>query len=525
MFSSLRSSVFNHSHEYKFTSNMGELVPVLCKQLHPGDSIKLSLSALIRTQPLLAPVMHKEDVVFHVWSCANRILQINWTNFITGGLDGLDATVPPTITVNTGTGWAVGSLADHFGFPVGVDDIKVSAFPFRAYATIWNLNYRDEQLQTALTVSLGDGADTTTNTTLQFGCWQKDYFTSARPNAQLGSAVAVPLTGNAPVTGGAPVLGFGPVDAQATVAGQQIRQADGSSVTVNAWAMNSAGVRLRASGSGGAGASNYPVLEADADSAAADMEADLSGVSAVSIDELREVNAFQRFKEKNNRGGARYPEWLRSFFHVNPSDKSLNEPQFLGSIRSTIQFSEVLQTGPTDTGTTPLATMGGHGISSARGHTIRYKAEEHCVLLVLMCVRPKTEYSQGIPREWMYEDKYDYLIPDFANLGDQEIKLGEIYAQGTSADYDTVFGYAPKYQEMRSTPSRTGGEFRPGQTLDYWTQSRYFASAPALNSTFVKCVPDDRIFATTTEDQLQNRVMFNFKIKRALPKVAHPYLY
>lgn len=519
----MKTSVFNLSHEKKLTCNMGELVPILCEQLHPGDIWRQKTNLLLRTQPLLAPVMHKVDISLHVWAVPNRLLQTNWEKFITGGQDGLDATVAPTITVNTGTGFAVGSLADYFGFPTGTDDITVSAFPFRAYASIWNNWYRDEQLQTELTVSTGDGPDTTTNTTLQNGCWQKDYFTAARPNAQLGAAVAIPLTGDAVVTGTAPVLGLGtpnqvfgggPATAYesngASRSYTHLRNVDSSTANGQLY------VEAPAAGS------TYPNIRADADATNSTLTADLSSVSAVSIDELREVNAFQRFKEKTNRLGARYTEYLRSFFGVTPQDMRLQLPEFVGSGRMTIQFSEVLQTAPTLETTTPLATLAGHGISAGHSNGIVYKAQEHCVLMVLMCVRPKTDYYQGVRRQWLYNSKYDYLIPEFANLGDQEVYNAEIYAQGTSADTD-VFGYAPKYDELRYIPNSVAGEFRT--TLDYWHMARKFASLPALNGTFVKSDPTNRIYAITTEDQLQIRCMHKIKAKRRLPKTSRPYLY
>ena len=144
---------------------------------------------------------HEIDAKIHHWFIPARTLWQDFPEFITGGPDGLDNTTPPYIDMPAVTGAAIGSLADYLGVPTGVPNLRVSALPFRAYAHVWNEYYRDQDLQAPLLVSDGNGADTTTSTALQFGCWEKDYFTSARPSPQKGPSVSIPLTGNAPVRG------------------------------------------------------------------------------------------------------------------------------------------------------------------------------------------------------------------------------------------------------------------------------------------------------------------------------------
>ena len=65
----------------------------------------------------------------------------------------------PTITINNGTGFAVGSIYDRLGIPTQVDDITINALPLRAYNLIYNTWFRDENLQNSLTVSKTDGPD------------------------------------------------------------------------------------------------------------------------------------------------------------------------------------------------------------------------------------------------------------------------------------------------------------------------------------------------------------------------------
>ena len=171
----MKRSKFNLSYTKLLSCDLGELVPVGLTEVLPGDSFRMSTSALVRCSALLAPVMHAVHVGIHHWYVPNRIVWDNWENFITGGPDGLNADTVPTLTLGGGSGAAVGSLADYLGIPTGVNNLVVNALPFRGYAKIWNEYYRDQDLQTPLVVSTANGPDTTTSVALQNCAWEKDY--------------------------------------------------------------------------------------------------------------------------------------------------------------------------------------------------------------------------------------------------------------------------------------------------------------------------------------------------------------
>ena len=165
----MKRNKFSLSNYKLATMKMGELVPIGLIEVLPGDTFQHSTSALVRATPLLAPVMHPLHVRIHHFFVPHRLVWEDWEDFITGGEDGADASTFPTIDVSSA---AVGSLADYLGVPPGVTSLSVSALPFRGYALIWNEFYRDQQLETALTIDLTDGADSTTNTTLTDRDWE-----------------------------------------------------------------------------------------------------------------------------------------------------------------------------------------------------------------------------------------------------------------------------------------------------------------------------------------------------------------
>lgn len=193
------------NYEKKFSCNQGHIVPIGLLEVLPGDDLKHKLEILLRTQPLISPVMHSAEVKVHSFFVPARLCWDgttsgdNFQEFITGGEDGLNNATPPTIDMGA-SGAAVGSLADFLGVPTGVANLEVSALPFRAYALCYNEFYRDQDLIDPVTIDLTGGPDTTTNTDLLRAAWQKDYFTTCRPDTQKGDDVSIALSGDADVT-------------------------------------------------------------------------------------------------------------------------------------------------------------------------------------------------------------------------------------------------------------------------------------------------------------------------------------
>lgn len=494
----MKRGKFSLSHRKLMSCDMGELVPIGCFEVLPGDTIQHSTSALVRAAPMLAPPMHPVDVRIHHWFVPYRLVWSSWENFITGGPDGLNASAFPTIALTTP---AIGSLADYLGVPTGVTQ-TVSALPFRAYAAIYNQWYRDQDLETALALSTADGADVTTSTALQNCDWEKDYFTSARPWEQKGPTVTIPLGTTAPITG----LGILQGSAAAT-SGISWWENSGSLQTGIGWQSTANNLVMKAQSAAAPSGSNRPQVTAD-----------LTNASAASINLLRQAFAVQRFEEARARYGSRYTEYLR-YLGVRSSDARLQRPEYLGGGRDTIQFSEVLQTAAD--GTNPVATMRGHGIAAMRSNRYRRFFEEHGVVISLMSVRPKTMYVQGLRRMWNRRAKEDFWQLELQHLGQQAVKNKEVYA--AHATPDGTFGYQDRYDEYRREESWVSGEFR-SSTLNFWHFARSFAADPALNASFVKCVPPETPFAVPANDVLWNLVKHSIQARRLVAQTGTSFI-
>lgn len=491
----MKRSKFNLSYTKLCSFDLGELVPIGLTEVLPGDTIRCSSSALVRAAALLSPVMHPVDVRIHHWFVPHRLVWSSWENFITGGPDGLNASVFPTITINP----AVGTLGDYLGIPTGTS-IAVSALPFRGYARIWNDWYRDQDLQTALVVSTADGVDSTTNTTLQNVCWEKDYFTSARPWEFKGPAVSVPVGGFAPVL-------YNNANANAWL----VRNTSGGIIggaTQTMEATITSG-NLAKTGSGNA------QLDPNGN-----LRADLSGATGVSVNLLRQSLAVQRFQEARARYGSRYVEYLAAL-GVRSSDARLDRPEYLGGGRQRIQFSEVLATAETGS-SVDVGDLKGHGIAAMRSNRFQCFIEEHGYIHSFMSIKPKTIYASGLFRHWNRRTKYDYWTKELEHIGQQQILNKEVYTAHASPD--AVFGYQDRYDEYRRSESLIAGEFR-SSVLDFWHFARIFSSSPALNSTFVSSVPTERVFAVPANDVVYAHVRHNMQARRLVSQMGNSFIY
>lgn len=498
-----RRNLFSLSHYRLLTGKMGYLYPVAGMEVLPGDTFQMATSAFLRFSPLVAPVMTPVTVKIHHWYVPLRLVWDESEDFITGGPDGTSVPTPPYFSAPVETG----SLADYLGVPPVEGNLDYSALYTRAYNLIWNEWYRDQNLQDEVPVSTASGLTNSTldNVNLLRSAWDKDYFTTASPNEQKGVAVNVPIN---LTSGGNPII-----TATTTLSG------GGASLT----RLNSGGVESVYSSSGhlywSANDTADTRIGVSYTNPTATTTVDWNGgpdtTGALNLNAFREAMALQRFEEHRQLYGSRYVEYLR-YLGVKASDARLQRPEYLGGGRSVIQFSEVLQTAE---GTDPVGTMRGHGIGAMRTNRFRRFFEEHGIVLTLLSIRPKSIYTQGLPRKFSRLLKTDYWQRELEHIGQQEVKNKEVYAASEAPD--GTFGFSDRYNEYRSEWSSVHGEFR--ELLDYWHLGRVFADEPVLNGDFISSLPSDRIFADQTgNDTIYMMVNNSVQARRLVSKRGNP---
>ena len=479
------SNTFDLSHDRKFSGRIGELMPIMVTECVPGDKFSIKTTNLTRFAPLITPIMHKASVYCHFFFVPTRILWPNWEKFISGGEDGLNTSVFPTMKPPNVT---QSSLLDYLGLPDGVSysNTPISAIPVCAYNKIYNDYYRDENLITTKLVDEVIDGDQATNPNWSFDiqkrAWQHDYYTSALPFTQRGPEATIPLGTTAPLLYGD--YGNPPIGPNPDITTIRDPQSLGGAEQGSATSFAPSNGKMYSYPGGNL--ANLDMTQTHV--------ADLSEATASSINDLRRAFRLQEWLERNARGGARYIEIIMAHFGVKSSDARLQRPEFLGGSSTPITISEVLQTSDNSSQTTPQANMAGHGVSVGSSDYVSYKCEEHGYIMGIMSVMPMTAYQQGVPKHWSKFDKFDYYWPSFANIGEQAITNQELYLQNNPDDLET-FGYTPRYAEYKYIPSTVHGTFRT--SLNIWHMGRIFANKPSLNKDFIECDYDEvkRVFA------------------------------
>ncbi len=530
-------SVFDLSHVKRFTCDMGQLIPVYFDECVPGDTRKIGMQCVTRFQPLVAPILDSVDLTVHYFFVPTRLLMIkeeDWNTFLTGGKDGKDTSVSLPV-------WDFGSvpesnssrpfsnnivfqkysLWDYFGLPMTDNLIavrnanNVNGFAQRAYNLVWNEFYRDENLCDEVPLD---------NATVLYRAWKKDYFTSALPWQQRGTAPALPLVGTVPVDNlvGSGVY-FSPVNVHLDNGVEE-------GIVVNNTPNDVDHNFLLFNGNRGGGAGHNVTSIGGTLGSTATPSINLGNAGAFDVATIRQAFQIQRWLELNARGGVRYTEFLRSHFGIAPKDEVLGRPQYIGGTKSNIVISEVLQTSRTVDSTqtekgSPLGRLAGHGLGASSDYICTYTSKEFGYIIGIASWMPKPSYQQGVNRIFSRKTKFDFYFPEFAHLSEQAVTNGEVFATGTDKDKD-IFGYQGAYNEMRYTPSFNCADMR--DTFSYWHLGRIFDNAPKLNAGFLTTNPAydggirKDIFASQNEPGLLVQFANIVKAVRPLPVYGTP---
>lgn len=539
-------SRFKDGKSVKTTLNAGDLIPLgKAFEVLPGDTIKFTTSSLVRMMTLIAPIMSELYFDTFFFFVPFRLVWDNYTKFLgendrTPWVSSETFTIPQ-INAPSG-GWQVGTIADYFEVIPGVSNLKFSALVFRSYAKIVKDWFYDENMQTPPDLLTDDATITGSNGSNYVIDLVKggkpfvagkfhDLFTSCLPAPQKGASVELPLGNDAVVYADNESMSFADIKSNYGLneinyrkynsAGNQAASGNNYNV-IGAYQTGLDNNFRLAQGSGPAQSTTYAFYTP------ANLKADLSTATATTINDLRTAFATQRLLERMARGGTRYFEILASQWGVIAPQGLIQRSEYLGGSRSRININSVVQTSATDD-TSPQGNLSAYSVTTNK-HTDFIKSfSEPGYIISLGCIRYKHSYSQGIPKDYMRKDKFDFYNQAFAFIGEQPIKNYQIFAQGTAQDNE-IFGYNEAWIEYRVHTDAITGMLRPtySQSLDFWHLGDKYDTLPTLSSDFIKEDKNivDRVLAVSSSQTHQFLLDFYFEYDmiRPMPLYSIPGL-
>jgi hypothetical protein len=157
-----RRSVFDNSYYKVFDCKLGVIIPIFCDLFLPGDMVKISVEALVRANPLIAPIMHRIDLKAVYFVVPLRLLWpkpdykddegislgyaqdvSSFEEFITGGVTGkLKPVQPKWNPSNAG----LYSYWDYFGNPLNVK-VPINPWQLRSLNLVYNEFFRAQDYE------------------------------------------------------------------------------------------------------------------------------------------------------------------------------------------------------------------------------------------------------------------------------------------------------------------------------------------------------------------------------------------
>lgn len=569
-------SGFDLSTKVCYTSKIGELLPIYCSEVLPGDKFQISPKAFTRTQPLntSAYTRLREYYDFYfvptkqLWQPFKEfITQLNGessradsptsrtpvtdthpyfsSNEIVAYLNALDANVLASVKKNM---WGydrsqlTAKLLEYLGYGCFTKDstsglwvspyqsnVLFNPFPLLAYQKIYVDHTRNKQWETN---------DSWT--------YNVDYLNT--------SSMAIPMSTITTQLGSQPTMfdlrysnwnqdffmGLKP-NAQFGSSSALVLPPSSSASYFKLYGKPNSSLATDGNGLLFAGTDSnwsidsYSIASLRKALGLSNSDDPTSISSTFSILALRQAEAMQRWKEVTQSNDYDYASQINAHFGINVSKAHSNLTQYIGGITSNLDISEVVNTNLAED--TSKAEIAGKGVGATNGF-ISFNSEEHGYIVCIYTCKPILDYELKTASMSMLKTKVtDYAIPELDKTG--MVGVPALYLSPLSSTADKILGYAPRYIEYKTNYDRVIGEYR--KSLKNWVApitSDYIynffntpeSQATAINWKFFKINPGllNSIFgvdadSTTATDQLLNNAYFDVKAIRKLDYDGLPY--
>lgn len=418
-------------------------------------------------------------------------------------------TISATFDFNDGVDVDDLAVADN---PYRNGKINLSVLPFRAYESIYNAYYRNQQndpfkidgeIEYNKWIPSDEGGEDKQLYELHYRNWELDQFTSCLPSPQ-SDGLEPPLVGlvNRGVKN---IVAFSDEDGLVHSATPEFD--DGG---------NLVSVHMRDISDGRSDI--VPVTLADV------------ATQGITIEDFRFVNAVQRFLELKIRKGFRYKDLTKGYYGVDIKFDELMMPEFIGGLTQDVNVNQVTSTSATSFNgeDTPLGSYAGQASCFGQSGVISKYCDEAGFIIGVLTVVPVPVYSQVLPKFFLKKNALDYYFPQFANIGYQPVKYDELcpLQYYLNSGTNPVFGYQRAWYDYVSSLDTVHGDFR--NSLKNFLMNRVFDGIPELGHDFLKVDPEqlNQVFVSTdaTDDKILGEIWFDVTYKSAVPYTIVPSL-
>lgn len=465
-------TVHDLSHDFKFTAACGHILPIEADILLPGDKVDVSVDMYARNiQPFLAPAMANFD--FHIdyffvpmtliyqpfASVVYGIQQEYSSNFNNlqgnGGLPLFSKSVYKNYMEQYGNtipqdgfepvGFGSIRLLDMFGInPVAarpseavvVGDYFPSFFPWQlaAYQCCYQYYFRDEDLEKfnnipfnldrlAQGTTINDLSFSEDNSTFRQLC--KIRYHRAYNDYYLGISRS-PLINENNLIGGN-INGFGSLNNLLSV----YNDLGSAAVFPSGQYYNDSNVEVPGNNPNALfGAAPLSLFEQNqvGDLDSGPIESHYNTNFSRTTDQLRKLFAVEKLVTITERNKKTYDAQTLGHFGIRVPHDVKHEISHFGHDKSSFHIGEItaLASGSDGENGTTFGEYGGKGSMSLKGHSQRFIAPCHGVLLVSFSIVPRYDYNISNLKRNFVSNRLDFFQPEFDNLGMQPLYKYEV---------------------------------------------------------------------------------------------------
>ena len=452
---------FDLSKKVNFTAKAGELLPVYCKEVIPGDKVTIDLSSFTRTMPVntaaFARIREYYDFFFvpfsHLWNRANTVLsQMDFNQMHANSLDGTSQMYNGTVPFVTASQIATylrnvnntlekdkvnmfgfnralqscklleylgyGSFYDFVSNPTGGGfkyNPQYNVFGLLAYQKIYNDFYRDQQWEYPVPGSFnvdyitGTGASTSLQLPIPdgtTGSFFENYNLFDLRYVNWNKDLYHGILPNAQYGDTAVVplsMGDG---VGVTASGQNVPITSGNNGNGIVTTKSGTIVSVPAvAGEQGAWQTLNRVLYATGDGSTANL----------SILALRQYQFLQKWKEIVQSTQQNYKDQVKAIWNVDVSDHLSETVTYLGGVNGSLSINEVLNTNLS--GEDAKAEIFGKGVGSARGKIEYDSRGEFGYIMCIYHCQPIVDYTLPyIDPQFLRVNAEDFANPVFDNV-------------------------------------------------------------------------------------------------------------